>query len=103
MHNRHIRWETMDKGEIQLSKLAEHYLITCLTEGKMASTLRGYREKLSRFVRWADGACLGEISVESAREYVSYLQSVPKYQDDSAGAPTESSCRPATSRTTSEC
>ena len=67
MHNRRIRWETMDKDEIQLSKLAEHYLITCRTEGKTASTLCGYREKLGRFVRWADGAQLGEFSVELAR------------------------------------
>ena len=87
MHNRRIRWETMDKGEIQLCKLAEHYLITCRTEGKTASTLRGYREKLGRFVRWADGARLGEFSVELAREYISYLQSVPKYEDDPRRSP----------------
>ena len=31
MHNRRIQRETMDKDEIQLSKLAEHYLITCRT------------------------------------------------------------------------
>ena len=87
MHNRRIRWETMDKGDIQHSKLAEHYLITCRTEGKTASTLRGYREKLERFVLWADRARLGEFSVELAREYISYLQSVPKYEDDPRRSP----------------
>ena len=58
MHNRRVQWETTDKGEIQLSKLAEHYLITCRTGGKTASTLGGYGEKLGRFVRWSDGAAL---------------------------------------------
>ena len=56
------------------------YLITCRTEGKTASTLRGYREKLGRFVRWSDGACLGDLSVELARDYISYLQSTLKYE-----------------------
>ena len=28
------RWETVDKGQIPLCKLAEHYLIICRTEGK---------------------------------------------------------------------
>lgn len=77
---RTVRWETMDKDDIPLSKLAEHYLITCRTEGKTASTLRGYHEKLGRLIRWSDGACLRELSVELAREYISYLQSAPKYE-----------------------
>lgn len=34
---RTVRWEAMDKDDILLSKLAEHYLITCRTEGKTAS------------------------------------------------------------------
>ena len=41
MHKRRIRWETMDKDEIQISNLAEHYLITCRTEDKTVPTLRG--------------------------------------------------------------
>ena len=62
----------MAKNDIRLSKLAEHYVITCRTEGKTASTLRGYREKLGRFIRWCDGTCLREFSVELAREYISH-------------------------------
>ena len=72
----------MDKGETPLSKLAEHYLITCRTEGKTASTLRGYREKLGRFIRWCDGTRLEEFSVHLAREYIPYLQTAPKYEGD---------------------
>ena len=64
-----VHWETKDKGEIPLSRLAEQYLITCRTEGKTASTLRGCREKLGRLIRWCDGTRLGEFSVDLAREY----------------------------------
>ncbi len=80
MRGKRTRWETMDKSQIPLSRLAEQYFITCNTEGKTASTLRGYREKLGRFIYWCDGACLGEFSVVLVREYSSYLQTAPKYE-----------------------
>ena len=80
MVSRRIRWETMEKNQIPLSKPAEHYFTTCATEGKTFSTLRSYREKLSRFIRWGENSCLGDLSVELVREYISYLQVVPKYQ-----------------------
>ena len=40
---RRTRWETMDKGHIPVSRLAEQYFITCRTEGKTSSALREYR------------------------------------------------------------
>ena len=82
MDARNVRWEMMDKNMIELAKLAEHYLITCRTEGKTPTTLRGYREKPTRYIRQCDGACLSEFTVELAREYISYLQSAPKYEGD---------------------
>ena len=81
METRRLRWNTMDKSEIPLFRLAEQYLITCRTEGKTPSTLRGYQEKLGRFVRWSDEACLADFSVESTREYIAYLQAAPKYEN----------------------
>ena len=80
MRPKRIRWETMDKNQIPLYRLAELYFITCTAEGKTPSTLRGYREKLGRFIRWCDETCLGEFSVELVREYISYLQTAPKYE-----------------------
>ena len=80
MVSRRIRWENMEKNQIPLFKLAEHYFTTCATEGKTLSTLRGYREKLGRFMRWADDSSLRDLSVKLVREYISYLQAVPKYQ-----------------------
>ena len=80
MTGKRIRWETMDKGHIPLPRLAEQYFITCRTEGKTSSTLRGYQEKLGRFVSWCEDGTLGDFSVELVRQYVSYLQTVPKYE-----------------------
>jgi len=76
-----IRWQTMDKDHIPLSRLAEQYFITCRTEGKTDSTLRGYQEKLGRLVRWSEGVLLGDFSVNLIREYIDYLQTVPKYEN----------------------
>ena len=80
MRGKRTRRETMDKSQIPLARLAEQYFITCHNEGKTASTLRGYREKLGRFMHWCDGACLGDISAVLVREYISYLQTAPKYE-----------------------
>ena len=71
----------MDKSQIPLSRLAEQYFTTCRTEGKTPHTLRGYEEKLGRFVRWCEDGVLGDFSVELVREYISYLQTVPKWID----------------------
>ena len=76
-----IRWEAMEKNDIPLVKLAEHYFITCHTEGKTPSTMRSYREKLGRFIHWCEDTCLGDLSVELARDYISYLKSAPKYEN----------------------
>ena len=75
----------MDKNHIPLPKLADQYFITCHTEGKTPSTVRGYRKKLGRLVRWVEAATLSDLSVEVTKEYISYLKSAPKYdsQDDS--------------------
>lgn len=82
MAAKRIRWETMDKSQIPLAKLAEQYFTTCRTEGKSPTTLRGYEEKLGRFVRWCEDGTLDEFSVELAREYIAYLQAAPKYEGD---------------------
>ena len=71
----------MIRSEIPIVRLTEQYLITCRTEGKTLSTLRGYTEKLGRFIRWWDEACLADFSVESVREYILYLQTAPKYEN----------------------
>ena len=81
MDTKRLRWNTMNRSEIPLVRLTEQYLITCRTEGKTLSTLRGYTEKLGRFIRWWDEACLADFSVELVREYILYLQAAPKYEN----------------------
>ncbi len=41
MDEKRVRWETMDKTDIQLSKLGENYVTTCRTEGKTTPNLCG--------------------------------------------------------------
>ena len=81
MRVKRIQWEAMEQNHIPLIKLAEHYFITCRTEGKTPSTVRGYREKLGRFISWSEDYRLGDLSVELARDYIAYLKSAPKYEN----------------------
>jgi integrase/recombinase XerC/integrase/recombinase XerD len=69
--------------EIKLATLAENYLTTCQTEGKTPKTLRGYREKLFRFIRWFDGQ-LSDFSLQRAREFVAHLQRTEKWVESPA-------------------
>ncbi|MEE8470193.1 MAG: tyrosine-type recombinase/integrase [Dehalococcoidia bacterium] len=73
------KWNRMDKGEIQLERLLEEYLLVCRTEGKSPKTLHGYRQQLERFCRWLHGN-LSDFTLHSARAYVGELQRVKKYE-----------------------
>lgn len=78
MTARNLRWETMDKSSVPLSRIADLYLTTCQIEGKTDKTLRGYREKLFRFVRWLDGN-LADFTLEAVRFYLQELRATQKY------------------------
>lgn len=73
------RWDRMDKKQIPLKALAEEYLAVCRTEGKSPKTLRGYKEKLSRFCRWLEGT-LGDFNLQAVRAYIAELQGARKFQ-----------------------
>ncbi len=73
------RWEKMEKKNIPLSSLVDQYIVTCRTEGKTPNTLRGYGEKLRRFLKWCGDSTMDSFSVEMARGYISYLQTVTRY------------------------
>lgn len=64
----------------------EHYLTACRVEGKTVTTLRDYREKLSRFVAWHDGSP-ADFDLARAREFVAHLQASRKWSTR-AGIPT---------------
>ena len=48
-------WHEMDKSTVSLTTLVEEYISTCRLEGKSPKTIRGYHEKLMRFVRSING------------------------------------------------
>ncbi len=72
---RRTRWGKMEKSHIPISSLVDQHILTCRTEGKTFSTIRGYREKLRRFLGWGEAAKLGDFTVEMVRDYISHLQS----------------------------
>jgi len=72
-------WHEMDKTQISLDTLVEEYLTTCRLEGKSPKTIRGYREKLSRFVNTVGGT-LADLNLHTARAYVASLQKARKYE-----------------------
>ena len=78
MEPKRVRWESMDKKEIQLAWRAEHYVTTCGTEGKTAATIRGYREQFDKFNLWNDGVRLSGFAVELARVQNVFGSGVPR-------------------------
>lgn len=79
MYKKTLSWQEMDKTDISLATLVEEYLITCRLEGKTPKTIRGYREKLSRYVNTVGGT-LADFSLSTARAYVASLQSANKFE-----------------------
>ena len=75
---RRTRWAKMGKNHIPISSLVGQYILTCRTDGKIFSTIRGYREKLRRFLGWGEAAKLGDFTVEMVRDYISHAQSAYK-------------------------
>src|SRR5438132_8881255 len=69
-----LRLEDLDQTSVPLAALFDHYIAACRSEGKTAKTIKGYREKLGRYVRWASGYLI-DFSIEKVRLFVVHLQS----------------------------
>ena len=50
VRRRNTRWEDMDRSNIDLSVLIQHYEVHNRTEGKSPRTVQWYNEVLSRFL-----------------------------------------------------
>src|SRR5512133_792049 len=83
-------WQEMDKKHLSLETLVEEYLTTCRLEGKTPKTIRGYREKLSRFVRKAGGT-LADFTLQAVRAYITEMQASKRYVDHPT-MPTSDEC-----------
>ena len=49
---RNPRWEEMDKSQVDLSVLMQHFEVHNRTEGKSPRTVRWYNEVLGLVLRW---------------------------------------------------
>ena len=78
MKTKALVWNQVDKTQIPLERLVEEYLLVCRSEGKSPKTLRGYNEKLRRYVRVV-GGCLGDFTLDTVREHLSSLQKARKW------------------------
>jgi len=79
MFKKTLSWDEMDKSTISLITLIEEYITTCRLEGKSPKTIRGYREKLLRFVREVGGT-LANFSLPMVRAYIGSLQEARRFE-----------------------
>jgi site-specific recombinase XerD len=73
------RWESVEKTSIPIATLVDRYLSSCRSAGMTAKTIRGYAEKLRRYVRMAGGT-LGDFTIEGIRKHLMALQNAKRYE-----------------------
>ena len=61
------RWESVDKAFIPIATLVDRYLSTCRSAAMSPKSIRGYNEKLKRYVRVVGGT-LGDFSLGTVRQ-----------------------------------
>jgi site-specific recombinase XerD len=79
MSSKQRRWNTVDKSSIKIEILIERYLSACRSAGMSPKTLRGYNEKLRRYLHMA-GGCLGDFTLDTVREHLINLQDSIKWE-----------------------
>ncbi|MBM3175779.1 MAG: hypothetical protein FJZ93_08690, partial [Chloroflexi bacterium] len=68
----------MDKASIPIATLVERYLSSCHSAGMSPKTIRGYGEKMRRYVRVVGGT-LGDFTLDSVRQHLVNLQNSKKW------------------------
>ena len=79
MSTKQRRWNTVDKSSIKIEILIERYLSACRSAGMSPKTLRGYNEKLQRYLRMV-GGCLGDFTLDTVRDHLINLQDSIKWE-----------------------
>jgi site-specific recombinase XerD len=69
----------VEKTLIPIATLVDRYLAACRSAGMSPKTIRGYSEKLRRYVRIVGGN-LGGFNLDSVRQHLASLQTAPKWQ-----------------------
>jgi len=73
------RWNTVDRSSIKIEVLIERYLSACRSAGLSPKTIRGYDEKLRRYVHQVGGT-LGNLTLDTVRQHLSSLQVAKKWE-----------------------
>ena len=73
------RWQTVEKASIPIATLVDRYLSCCQSAGMSPKTIRGYNEKLQRYVRMVGGT-LGGFTLETVRQQLGNLQKAKKWE-----------------------
>ncbi len=89
------RWQSVDKASIPIATLADRYLSACRSAGMSPKTIRGYDEKLKRYIRMSGGT-LGDFTLQAVRNHLTELQQARKW----AGNPYTRSSNQLVSATT---
>jgi hypothetical protein len=74
---RNFRWEEMDKSNVDLSVLIQHFEVHNCTEGKSPRTVGWYNEVLGMFLRWLKDeglpTALRDIGEPEVRQFIMYI------------------------------
>src|SRR3990170_4702577 len=94
MARKHQRWEEMDKSGTSLEALFDSYTLYNRSEGRAASTIGWYAEKLRGFHRWIEeqgySTDLAGFTADRVREFALHLQDRDKKFERNPFTPTKS-------------
>lgn len=79
MSSKQKRWESVDKTSINITNLVDRYLSAGRSAGLSPKTIRGYNEKLRRYVRQVGGT-LGDFTLDTIRQHLTSLRSAKKWE-----------------------
>jgi site-specific recombinase XerD len=78
------RWQDLEKGSIQLERLAQHFEAYNRSEGKSPRTVEWYRRVLRYFGQYLNrsgySTKLNDLTLEVVREFILYLQTRQKWE-----------------------
>jgi site-specific recombinase XerD len=80
------RWQELEKYDIPLQKLAQHFEAYNRSEGKSPRTTEWYSRVISYLIRYLQQegypTQLGDVNIQVVREFILYLQTKKKWSDN---------------------
>lgn len=75
---KNLRWEQMQKGNIELERLIQHFEVFNRSEGKSPKTVKWYSDVLNLFLNWLESenrsTRLADLGENEIRSFILYLQ-----------------------------